>query len=42
MRDDLLAADMRPRTLFEDDAGKRAHLMEAVDQITVGSVNEPR
>jgi hypothetical protein len=42
MLDDLLAADMRSRALFEDDAGKRAHLMEALDQITVGSVNEPR
>ncbi len=33
MLDDLVAADMRPRTLFEEDADKRARLMGALDEI---------
>jgi DNA polymerase V len=33
MLDDLVAADMRPRTLFEDDTGKRDRLMNALDEI---------
>ncbi|MCU6453920.1 Y-family DNA polymerase [Sphingomonas sp. A2-49] len=33
MLDDLVAADMRPRTLFEDDTGKRDRLMSALDEI---------
>lgn len=33
MLDDLIAADMRPRTLFEDDGDKRARLMSALDEI---------
>ncbi|SFP99860.1 Y-family DNA polymerase [Sphingomonas rubra] len=33
MLDDLVAADMRPRTLFEDDGDKRARLMGALDEI---------
>ncbi len=33
MLDDLIAADMRPRTLFEDDTGKRDRLMSALDEI---------
>ncbi len=33
MLDDLVAADMRPRTLFEDDTGKRDRLMFALDEI---------
>jgi DNA polymerase V len=33
MLDDLIAADMRPRTLFEDDGDKRARLMGALDEI---------
>lgn len=33
MLDDLVAADMRPRTLFEEDADKRARLMGALDKI---------
>jgi len=31
--DDLMAADMRPRTLFEGDTDKRARLMGALDDI---------
>ena len=31
--DDLVAADMRPRTLFEGDTEKRARLMGALDEI---------
>lgn len=31
--DDLVAADMRPRTLFEGDTEKRARLMGALDDI---------
>jgi nucleotidyltransferase/DNA polymerase involved in DNA repair len=33
MLDDLVAAGMRPRTLFEDDTGKRDRLMSALDDI---------
>jgi nucleotidyltransferase/DNA polymerase involved in DNA repair len=33
MLDDLVAEDMRPRTLFEDDTGKRDRLMGALDEI---------
>ena len=33
MLDDLVTADMRPRTLFEDDTGKRDRLMSALDEI---------
>jgi DNA polymerase V len=33
MLDDLIAADMRPRTLFEEDGEKRARLMGALDEI---------
>jgi nucleotidyltransferase/DNA polymerase involved in DNA repair len=33
MLDDLVAADLRPRTLFEDDTGKRDRLMAALDEI---------
>ncbi len=33
MLDDLVVADMRPRTLFEDDTGKRDRLMSALDEI---------
>nr|WP_235519649.1 DUF4113 domain-containing protein [Sphingomonas sp. Leaf22] len=33
MLDDLVAADIRPRTLFEEDADKRARLMGALDEI---------
>jgi nucleotidyltransferase/DNA polymerase involved in DNA repair len=33
MLDDLVAEDMRPRTLFEEDTGKRDRLMEALDEI---------
>ena len=33
MLDDLVAADMRPRTLFEEDADKRTRLMGALDEI---------
>ncbi|KQS02187.1 DNA repair protein [Sphingomonas sp. Leaf357] len=31
--DELVASDMRPRTLFEDDTGKRDRLMSALDEI---------
>ncbi len=31
--DDLIAADMRPRTLFEGDTDKRDRLMGALDEI---------
>ncbi|MEN2786273.1 Y-family DNA polymerase [Sphingomonas qilianensis] len=33
MLDDLVGADMRPQTLFEDDTGKRDRLMGALDEI---------
>ena len=33
MLDDLVAADMQPRTLFEDDTGKRDRLMTALDEL---------
>jgi hypothetical protein len=33
MLDDLVAAEMRPRTLFEEDADKRARLIGALDEI---------
>ncbi|MGI4731237.1 MAG: Y-family DNA polymerase [Janthinobacterium lividum] len=33
MLDDLIPADLRPRTLFEEDASKRARLMGALDDI---------
>jgi DNA polymerase V len=33
MLDDLVSADMRPRTLFEEDGDKRARLMGALDEI---------
>jgi DNA polymerase V len=33
MLDDLVAADMRPKTLFEADGDKRARLMGALDEI---------
>jgi len=33
MLDDLVATDMRPRTLFEEDGDKRARLMGALDEI---------
>jgi nucleotidyltransferase/DNA polymerase involved in DNA repair len=33
MLDDLVAADLRPRTLFEGDTGKRDRLMTALDEI---------
>jgi nucleotidyltransferase/DNA polymerase involved in DNA repair len=33
MLDDLVAEDMRPRTLFEDDTGKRDRLMGTLDEI---------
>jgi hypothetical protein len=33
MLDDLVAADMRPRTLFEDDTGRRDRLMGALDEL---------
>lgn len=33
MLDDLVAAEMRPRTLFEEDGEKRARLMGALDDI---------
>ena len=33
MLDDLIAADMRPRTLFEGDTTKRDRLMTALDDI---------
>jgi nucleotidyltransferase/DNA polymerase involved in DNA repair len=33
MLDDLVAAEMRPRTLFEEDTGKRDRLMGALDAI---------
>lgn len=33
MLDDLVAAYMRPRRLFEDDTGKRDRLMSALDEI---------
>lgn len=33
MLDDLVAAGMRPRTLFDEDADKRARLMGALDEI---------
>lgn len=33
MLDDLVAADLRPRTLFEGDAEKRVRLMTALDQV---------
>ncbi len=33
MLDDLVVADMRPRTLFEADTGKRDRLMSALDEI---------
>jgi DNA polymerase V len=33
MLDDLVRADLRPRTLFEGDTDKRGRLMEALDEI---------
>ncbi|UZK68795.1 Y-family DNA polymerase [Sphingomonas sp. S1-29] len=33
MLDDLLLAEMRPRTLFEDDTGRRDRLMRALDDV---------
>lgn len=33
MLDELVAVDMRPRTLFEEDTGKRDRLMSALDEI---------
>jgi nucleotidyltransferase/DNA polymerase involved in DNA repair len=33
MLDDLVASDMRPRTLFEEDTDKRTRLMGALDEI---------
>lgn len=33
MLDDLIAADLRPKTLFEGDTEKRVHLMRALDDI---------
>ncbi|MGJ3629303.1 DUF4113 domain-containing protein [Sphingomonas sp. MMS24-JH45] len=31
--DDLIAADLRPRTLFEGDVERRARLMVALDEV---------
>ena len=33
MLDDLIAAELRPRTLFEDDGGRRERLMSAMDEV---------
>ena len=33
MLDDLVAAELRPRTLFEGDTDKRDRLMDALDDI---------
>ncbi|WP_375380140.1 DUF4113 domain-containing protein [uncultured Sphingomonas sp.] len=33
MLDDLVAAELRPRTLFEDDVDRRERLMTALDVV---------
>lgn len=33
MLDDLVAAELRPRTLFEGDTEKRGRLMAAIDNV---------
>jgi DNA polymerase V len=33
MLEDMMAGELRPRTLFEDDGEKRARLMLAMDEV---------